>query len=83
LFTCPHTGVALAVLLKLVERRTFAPNDRIIVISTANGLKFPNFKISYHARELKEVQPRYANTPIEVPADLDAVRWELDRRLGS
>lgn len=81
LFTCPHTGVALAVLLKLVERRAFAPDDRIIVISTANGLKFPNFKISYHARELPEVQPRCANTPIEVTADLDVVRRELDRRL--
>ncbi|MBI2876834.1 MAG: threonine synthase, partial [Candidatus Tectomicrobia bacterium] len=78
LFNCPHTGVALAVLLKLIERKEIRPTDRVVVISTANGLKFPEFKIDYHEGRLKEVEPRYANLPVELPADLDVVRRVLD-----
>ena len=48
MFNCPHTGVALAALLKLRERRTIAPTDRTFVVSTANGLKFANSKVPYH-----------------------------------
>jgi threonine synthase len=48
LFNCPHTGVALAVLFKLVKRGLIGAHQRVVVISTANGLKFPEFKIKYH-----------------------------------
>src|SRR5439155_804347 len=51
LFADPHTGVALAALLKLVESGQIAHDDRVIVISTANGLKFPDWKIAYHHRQ--------------------------------
>ena len=40
-------GVALAVLLKLVERGQIKSTDRVVVISTAHGLKFTGFKIGY------------------------------------
>jgi threonine synthase len=43
MFNCPHTGVALAVLLKLSAKKLLAPKDRVVVISTANGLKFTDF----------------------------------------
>ncbi|NOZ19683.1 MAG: threonine synthase [Planctomycetes bacterium] len=81
LFNCPHTGVALAVLLKLNERKMFAPHDRIVVISTAHGLKFPDFKVRYHRGELKGVTSRYANPPVELPADYDAVTKVIDERV--
>ncbi len=74
LFCDPHTGVALAVLEKLVAARTIVPGDRVVVISTANGLKFPEFKIRYHEGTLAGVRPAHANRPIELPARLDAVR---------
>ena len=40
MFNCPHTGVALAALKKLREAQTIGPDDRVVVISTAHGLKF-------------------------------------------
>ncbi|MBI5183940.1 MAG: threonine synthase [Nitrospinae bacterium] len=74
LFNCPHTGVALSVLFKLVERREIASSDRVVVISTANGLKFADFQIRYHEKRLKGVESRYSNLPIELPARYDDVR---------
>ncbi|MCK4832468.1 MAG: threonine synthase, partial [Anaerolineales bacterium] len=47
MYCCPHTGVALAVLFKLVERGEIQSSDRVVVISTAHGLKFTGFKVGY------------------------------------
>lgn len=84
MYACPHTGVALAVLFKLIERGTIASSDRVIVISTAHGLKFTNFKIGYHQSSLDGVASVHANPPIELPPDVGTVRdtilSELDRR---
>jgi threonine synthase len=77
LFNCPHTGVALAVTFKLLRRGVIKPTDRVIVISTAHGLKFSGFKTDYHDRNLSEVKPCYANKPLELPADLATVKKEL------
>jgi len=74
LFSCPHTGVALAVLFKLVERGVIRKDERVVVVSTANGLKFAEFKIKYHESKLADVKPRHANLPINVPADFGKVR---------
>lgn len=46
MFNCPHTGVALAALIKLRERGVIGPNDRTVVVSTAHGLKFTQSKVS-------------------------------------
>ena len=69
LFACPQTGVALAVLRKLVERKEIPAGDRVIVISTANGLKFVDFKIAYHTKALEGVGAKLANQPVELPGD--------------
>jgi len=74
LFSCPHTGVALAVLFKLLKRDVIQKDDRVVVISTANGLKFPEFKIKYHESQLADVNPQHTNLPIHVPAEFDKVR---------
>lgn len=81
LFNCPHTGVALAVLLKMVESRLIQRDDRVIVISTANGLKFPEFKIDYHQNKLKEVQPQHVNSPITVEPNYDTVMKTITHHL--
>ncbi len=76
LYCCPHTGVAFAALLKLVERGDVRPGERVVVISTAHGLKFTDFKVAYHEDRLRDlgVEPRYVNRPIEMPAKYDQVR---------
>ncbi len=79
LYTCPHTGVALAALIKLREKGEISANDRTIVISTAHGLKFSEFKVGYHERTLDEVNSRYANRPIEMDPDADRIREVLEK----
>ncbi len=76
-FTCPHTGVALAGLEKLVAQGVIARGSRVVVVSTAHGLKFPDFKVGYHRGVLEDVTSRLANPPLELPADLNAVREAL------
>ena len=83
LFNCPHTGVALAVLIKMVERKQILPDDRVIVISTANGLKFPDFKVAYHNVGPDEPAPRYLNAPIELEADYEGVLKQIDTHLDT
>src|SRR5688572_5174872 len=80
LFNCPHTGVALAALEKLVARGDVKKSDRTVVISTATGLKFTEFKIAYHHSPDGD-RPRrpYANPLVELPNDYDAVRRAIDQ----
>jgi threonine synthase len=78
MFNCPHTGVALAALQKLVDTGQIRHTDRVIVISTANGLKFTDFKVAYHTGRLEGAVSRYANPPVELPNEYDAVRGAID-----
>ena len=80
MYNCPHTGVALAALEKLVKAGTIGARDRVVVISTAHGLKFTEFKRAYHASALDGATSRQANVPVELPADIDAVRRAIDAR---
>lgn len=79
MFNCPHTAVALAALEKLVARGDITRSDRVIVVSTASGLKFPEFKTGYHTGTLAGITPRHPNPPVELPDDYDAVRRAIDR----
>jgi threonine synthase len=72
--------VALAALLKLLKAGKIDKAERVVVISTAHGLKFVEMKVKYHQREL-EFPCRHANQPIELPARLDAVKEALARTL--
>jgi threonine synthase len=82
LFTDPHTGVALAALEKLAARGLVTKDHRVVVISTASGLKFADFKVGYHEGKLADVPaPTYRNIPIELPESYDAVRGALLRGL--
>ncbi len=81
LYTCPQTGVALGVLFKMVERGEMTPDDRVVVISTAHGLKFTDFKVNYHENALSGVETRYGNPPLELSADLGAVNDAINRAI--
>jgi threonine synthase len=77
LYTCPQTGVALAVLFKLVEKGAIASDQRVVVISTAHGLKFSRFKVDYHNRQLQSVVEKYPNPAVELPADYELVLQKI------
>jgi threonine synthase len=83
LFNCPHTGVALAALRKLRARGQIRADQRVIVISTAHGLKFTDFKVAYHQQRLREIDPAYANRPLDLPADYRAVRDAILREIDA
>ena len=79
MYNCPHTGVALAALIQLRERGVIDASARVVVISTASGLKFTDFKLGYHEGRLPQVNDsRFTNTPVELPNDYDAVRRAID-----
>ena len=74
--------MALAALEKLAARGEITADQRVVVISTASGLKFTDFKVGYHEGRLAGVPaPKLRNTPIELPAHYDAVRDALLRGL--
>jgi len=81
MYSCPHTGVALAAFIKLVEKQKISKSDKVVVISTAHGLKFSEFKIGYHEKTLQGIKSKYANQPITVKDDSDAVRDVIEKRL--
>ena len=82
LYACPHTGVALAAMFKLIDRGEIQTDDRVIVISTAHGLKFTDFKVKYHDSDLEHVVSRYANPPLELPAHADTVQDAIHTALS-
>jgi threonine synthase len=78
LYVCPHTGVAIAALFKFIDQGLILKDQRVIVISTAHGLKFSNFKVDYHRQQLKSVIEHFANPPMELPANYDIVKRTID-----
>jgi threonine synthase len=78
MFNCPHTGVALAVLEKLAARGDITADQRVVVVSTANGLKFTDFKLQYHQGTLAGIDAALANRPVDLPNDYDEVRRAID-----
>ncbi len=82
MFNCPHTGVALAALIKLVKAGKIDRSECVVVISTAHGLKFTDFKVAYHESRL-DFPCTYANRPIEVQPTVEAVKDALYRALDN
>jgi threonine synthase len=82
LFTCPHTGVALAALEKLAARGAVRRGERVVVISTAHGLKFSDFKVGYHDGTLPGIASPLRNPGVRLPATLGAVQDAIAARFG-
>ena len=83
LLCCPHTAVALAVTEKLARRGVFKPTDRVVVISTANGLKFTDFLTKYHMNKLKGIESEFPFSAVELPADYDRIRDTILENIGA
>jgi threonine synthase len=81
MFNCPHTGVALAALDKLLKKKVIHPDERVVVVSTAHGLKFTESKVLYHEKKLHQCTSELANDVIRIPADpsrvIDAIRSRM------
>lgn len=80
MYTCPHTAVGLAVLEKLVKREVIRKGDRVICVSTANGLKFTEFKVRYHENQIEGVDTAARNPPIMLDADFGQVVDAIGKR---
>jgi threonine synthase len=73
LYTCPHTGVALACLFKLRDRGLIDSRHRVVVVSTANGLKFTEFKAAYHEKRLEGLDAARHNVPVVMAPEVERV----------
>ncbi len=82
MYSCPHTGVALAAFIKLLEKQKISKKDRVIIVSTAHGLKFSEFKVGYHEKTLPGIKSVHANEPVNVKADAGIVREVLEKELA-
>lgn len=83
LYACPHTGVALGALLKLRAQGSIDKDEEVVVISTAHGLKFTEFKVAYHKQELEGISAKYANPIFEAPAELGPVMDILQKEMAN
>jgi threonine synthase len=82
-FNDPQTGVALAVTMKLAKTGVIQKGSRVVIISTAHGLKFVDFKLRFHQGQLQGGDSSLRNLPIEVSSNIDAVRAVIDGSLLS
>lgn len=82
MYTCPHTAVALAAIEKLVGRGEIRRGERVVCVSTANGLKFTEFKVRYHEGQIPGVTSNLANPPLMLPPDYGAVVDAIAQRFG-
>lgn len=82
LYCCPQTGVALASLMQLLDSGTIQKNEKVIVLSTANGLKFTDFKSGYHDRSLSGINIQLDNSPIEVSSDYKTLLNTVNDNIG-
>ena len=73
LYVCPQTAVALAALKKARQKGHVKETDRVVLVSTAHGLKFTEMKLGYAEGTLRGVTSRLGNRPIDCAADADAV----------
>jgi threonine synthase len=81
-YHCPHTGVALGALEQLVEKGVIEKGSKVVVVSTAHGLKFSEFKTGYHESKLVGVESRLANRVQRIAPDYAAVQDALKSLLG-
>lgn len=81
MFNCPHTGVALAALEKLRCKGVIQAEERVVVVSTAHGLKFTDSKVQYHEKRIPHISINHANEVVRLPPNassvIDAIRSRL------
>jgi threonine synthase len=74
--------VALAALEKLASAGTIRKHERVVVISTAHGLKFSDFKVGYHEGTLPGLRSPLKNVSVRLAPTLAAVQDAIAARVG-
>lgn len=74
----PASAATLAGIRKLVEAGVIRPEDRVVAVLTGHVLKDPDYVYRYHTESLDDprgnrLQSRFANKPVVVPNDPDAI----------
>jgi len=80
-FNDPQTGVALGVTRKLIRSGAIPSSSRVVVVSTAHGLKFIDFKLKTHQGKVANTDSALRNLPVEVPADVGKILATINGRL--
>lgn len=73
----PASAASVAGARQLRERGVIGINDRVVAVLTGHVLKDPGALITYHQET--EPAPRYANRPVPIAADLNAVARVLGK----
>ena len=73
----PASAASVAGARQLRERGVIGINDQVVAVLTGHVLKDPGALITYHQQT--EPAPRYANRPVPIPADLNAVARVLGK----
>jgi threonine synthase len=74
--------VALAGLEKLAASGVIKKSDHVVVISTAHGLKFSDFKVGYHEGTLPGLSSPLRNASVKLAPTLGAVQDAIAARFG-
>lgn len=81
MYVCPHTAVALAAVHKQRRQGTIQAGETVVVVATAHGLKFTEFKVATAQNTVPGVDLGHTATPIEIPDDFAAVqRYALQEK---
>ena len=73
LYNDPHTGVALAAMTKLLAQGTIAKGESVVVVSTATGLKFTEFKVNFHEGVIAGAEQKLQNKIMHLSPDITTV----------
>jgi threonine synthase len=81
-YLCPQSAAALAGVREAAQDGRIASDASVVLVSTAHGLKFTEFKVRYHEGQLEGVTSRRRNEPVPLAPSLDAVRRAVANRFG-
>jgi threonine synthase len=73
----PASAASIAGAKKLVESGVIDPGEDVVCILTGNLMKDPGASVDYHTGYIEGVQPKYANLPEVIEADLESVERAL------
>lgn len=78
----PASCCSVAGAKKLVAAGIIKPNEKVVGILTGHLLKDPDAVVDYHTGKLLEkrnIKSTYGNSPIQIEANIDAVRKALEK----
>lgn len=74
----PASACSVAGTLKLVEKGVIKRGDTVVGVLTGHVLKDPEATVGYHANQLTDIVPAFANRMLRADDDLDQIVQLLD-----